>query len=203
MNSRMGGKRVPSADKSSKFTVLWKCLNHFGHEWCQLQQDEARIQLHGVALFRYDRKPCRLEYSIECDLRWRTQTAEITGTIGARDVSIQLEVDPARHWKANGKRIHSVDGCIDVDLGFSPSTNMLPINRISLHPGDRTMVTAAWIEFPTMKIKPLNQIYERIDKSRYRYLSQGGKFRKTLIVNKRGIVLTYPGYWHVEVANEK
>lgn len=36
----------------------------------------------------------------------------------------------------NGVDCPAVAGCTDIDLGFSPSTNLLPIRRLSLEVGD-------------------------------------------------------------------
>jgi hypothetical protein len=39
------------------------------------------------------------------------------------------------------------EGCLDIDLGFSPSTNLLPIRRLTLAVGEAATVRAAWLPF--------------------------------------------------------
>jgi hypothetical protein len=91
----------------------------------------------------------------------------------------------------------SVTGCIDLDLNFSPSTNLLPIRRLNLAVGDEAQVRAAWLRFPSFELEPLFQTYRRIDESTYRYLSSTG-FAADLEVSSVGFVTNYPGIWEVE-----
>ena len=86
-------------------------------------------------------------------------------------------------------------GCIDLDLNFSPATNLLPIRRLDLAIGQQMQVQAAWLRFPSFKLEPLSQLYKRIDETTYRYESGGGSFVTALTVNASGFVTTYPGLW--------
>jgi hypothetical protein len=91
-----------------------------------------------------------------------------------------------------------VAGCIDLDLGFSPSTNLLPIRRLGLAVGQEAEVKAAWLRFPGLPLEPLEQLYRRIDVTTYRYESAGGSFVTELQVNAQGLVTRYPNFWEVE-----
>jgi hypothetical protein len=86
-------------------------------------------------LLNYDKKPCHIDYFIKCDLSWQTRRVSIRGQIGRRAISQTLQVNSKKQWLIDGKPIPSVEGCIDVDLGFSPSTNLLPIRRLRLGTG--------------------------------------------------------------------
>ncbi len=57
---------------------------------------------------------------------------------------------------------------------------------------------AAWLRFPSFTLEPLEQLYQRIDGSTYRYESAGGRFIVELRVNDAGFVTHYPNFWHVE-----
>jgi len=120
------------------------------------------------------------------------------GNIGTKRVAIHIKADSKGHWLYNGEGLSSVQGCIDVDLGFSPSTNLLPINRLQLLPGQTQEVTAAWVAFPSLKVKALRQRYTRIDAENIHYESAGGKFKRDLRINRHGFVLDYPDFWQVE-----
>jgi hypothetical protein len=87
---------------------------------------------------------------------------------------------------------------IDLDLNFSPSTNLLPIRRLNLAVGQKALVTAAWLKFPGFELEPLSQAYSRIDESTYRYESGGGHFMADLKVDRLGFITKYPGIWQVE-----
>jgi hypothetical protein len=88
-----------------------------------------------------------------------------------------------------------VQGCIDVDLGFSPSTNLLPIRRLKLAMGARANVRAAWVRFPELTLEVLEQTYTRMAELTYLYESAGGEFKRELTVNSDGFVVDYPGLW--------
>jgi hypothetical protein len=92
-----------------------------------------------------------------------------------------------------------VEGCGDLDLNFSPSTNLLPIRRLNLAVGEEARVRAAWLRFPSFALEPLEQIYRRVDTTTYRYESAGAKFVTELKVNAAGFVTRYPNFWEVEV----
>jgi hypothetical protein len=57
---------------------------------------------------------------------------------------------------------------------------------------------AAWLKFPEMAPEPLDQIYECISESRYRYQSGGGSFVAELATNSVGFVTHYSGLWQLE-----
>lgn len=178
--------------------VVWNRTDYPGKEWCQLRKANGNQILEGIVVLTYGHKPCRLEYYIQSDRTWQTQRALIKGQIGKKKVSLELKVNAKKQWLKDGAPISSVEGCIDIDLGFSPSTNLLPIRRLKLGVGEKAEVTAAWVEFPTLKVKPLVQSYLRSKKGIYHYESAGGKFKRDLIVNEEGLVTRYPGLWQME-----
>jgi hypothetical protein len=113
-------------------------------------------------------------------------------------VHVDLVVDREHRWRLNGIERPVVTGCIDLDLNFSPSTNLLPIRRLNLAVGQAAEVRAAWLRFPNFELEPLSQVYRRIDESTYRYESGGGRFVADLAVNSVGFVTNYPAIWQAE-----
>ena len=93
-------------------------------------------------------------------------------------------------------------GCTDIDLNFSPSTNLLPIRRLGLAVGEASDVKAAWLRFPSFRLEPLAQQYRRLDELTYRYESAGGQFVAELKVDPSGFVVDYPGLWQAEAVSE-
>ena len=182
-------------------TIIWKRLDHPGHEWCRLRREGGNWTLTGVVVLSYKSTACSLAYTIRCDSAWETRSVSITGSIGKRTISMRVSVDRRQRWTLNGKRIEAVSGCRDVDLGFSPSTNLLPIRRLGLSIGQPVQVRAAWIEFPSMKVKPLEQVYRRDGAQRVRYESAGGRFVRELTVSPQGFVTEYPGLWVAEISH--
>jgi hypothetical protein len=132
-----------------------------------------------------------------CDSGWHTISGKVAGWVGNQPVEIELSADPARRWQLNGLECPAVTGCLDLDLNFSPSTNLLPIRRLQLSIGQEAEVQAAWLRFPSFTLEPLVQLYRRIDDATYRYESAGGRFVTELQVNTAGFVTNYPDVWQV------
>ncbi len=180
-------------------SILWRGLYLPGHEACRLSPVNSGWHLTGTAVFSHQEQPCRLDYVIVCDAGWRTQSATIRGWLGDTLIGIELTVDSDQHWQLNGSARPEVTGCIDLDLNFSPSTNLLPIRRLGLAIGQSAEVKAAWLRFPSFELEPLLQVYRRLDETTYRYESAGGQFVADLQVNSTGFVTDYPGIWQAEV----
>jgi hypothetical protein len=115
-------------------------------------------------------------------------------------VSVDLFRSDHGSWAVNGAVVPAVHGCIDVDLGFSPSTNLLPIRRLNLRIGEQAAVRAAWVRFPELTVEVLEQTYARLSEETYAYESAGGTFRRELTVNETGFVVEYPGLWRASAS---
>ena len=178
--------------------ILWRRLDQPGHEFACLSYQEATWCLSGSAVFTYQQQPCRLDYQVVCDAQWRTLSGRVTGWADSATVDMALSVDAARRWWINGTECPAVAGGVDLDLNFSPSTNLLPIRRLGLAIGQSAEVQAAWLRFPGFTLEPLAQLYHRLDVTTYRYESAGGAFVTELQVNTAGFVTHYPSFWHVE-----
>lgn len=178
--------------------ILWRRLDQPGHDSARLVAARGGWELSGVAVFADEGRACRLDYRIECDGAWRTRAARIEGWIGAQDVALALDVDAEQRWRLDGRECAEVAGCLDVDLQFTPATNLLPIRRLALANGASADVRAAWLRFPELVLAPLSQRYERLAGDRYRYESGGGRFVRELEVTPTGFVTLYPDFWVAE-----
>jgi hypothetical protein len=179
-------------------SILWRSIYLPGHEACRLFSQGGAWQLAGTSVFSHNDQPCRLDYQVVWDASWNTTAAKVSGWLGPAEVEIELTVDPEHNCRLNGVERPAVAGCIDLDLNFSPSTNLLPIRRLNLAVAEEAEVKAAWLRFPTFELEPLFQIYRRIDESTYRYESGGGTFVADLEVDGVGFVTNYPGIWQAE-----
>jgi uncharacterized protein len=177
---------------------LWRRLDLPGHEIARLARRDHGWELSGTAIFTDGGDPCRLDYVIKCDAAWHTRSAVVSGMIGPRVVDLRVAIDEGR-WRVDEVEQPAVAGCIDIDLGFSPSTNLLPIRRLALPPGAHADVRAAWLPFPALVFEPLPQVYRREGARSYRYESGGGTFVRMLQVDDSGFVISYPGIWEAEV----
>lgn len=166
--------------------VVWRRLDIPGHDACRI----VGQTLEGSAVLA--EPPAALWYRVVCDAAWRTRSARVTGWIGARDVDVTIEVREGR-WFLGDVPQPQADGCIDVDLNFSPSTNTLPIRRLRLAIDESAEVRAAWLRFPELTLERLDQTYIRTGGRTWQYTS--GDFTADLEVDGEGLVLEYAGLW--------
>ncbi len=181
--------------------ILWRRLDRPGHESARLSFQEGSWHLGGTAVFAHDGMPCRLDYLVVCDPAWRTVAGRVLGWGGGDSVDIEIAVDPGGRWWLNGTESTAVAGCVDLDLNFSPSTNLLPIRRLGLTIGQGAHLRAAWLRFPGFTLEPIEQTYRRIATATYRYESGGGTFVRDLPVSSAGFVTHYPDFWVAEAAS--
>ena len=178
-------------------TILWRRIDTPGHEICRCERRDTGWHLAGAAVFVYEGQPCRLDYNVTCNAAWHTVAGAVAGWIGSRRIKVEVDLDAFHRWRLNGVACPGVAGCTDIDLNFSPATNLLPIRRLNLAVGQEARVTAAWLRFPDFTFEGLEQHYRRLDEDTYRYASAGGQFSADLKVNKTGFVTFYPGFFKV------
>ena len=171
--------------------ILWRRLDQPGHDACRL----SGSSMEGTAVTTFDGRPCSLSYRVECDDTWRTRSARVTGWIGAETVDVTITIDERGRWRLNDIEQPALDGCIDVDLSFTPATNTLPIRRLGLAVGEAAPVNAAWLRVPSLRMEPLDQIYHRTAEHTWRYSSRGGSFTTQIEVDADGVVTEYEGIW--------
>jgi hypothetical protein len=176
-------------------TVFWQRLISFGAEHCNLKRQPEGWQLEGTALVLFDRQLGRVGYEILMDEVWRTYRVEINMQLDGIERNLQLNSNKQGQWRLGDQEDTSLNGCIDIDLGVTPSTNTLPIRRLELPVGGSEAVTAAWVRFPELTVEPLPQRYTRLSLTRYRYESSGGAFVAELEVDELGMVIDYPKGW--------
>ena len=176
-------------------TCLWRWLRGTGLERFELLREDAGWVLRGTILALGDRPSAEARYEVSCDPAWSTRRVDVTLFEAGVERSLRLSVEDGR-WYESGRERDAVRGCLDVDLGWSPSTNTLPIRRLNLAVGESSgPLTAAWVRFPELAIEPLPQEYRRLSERRYRYTSRGGAFTAEIDVDEHGVVVDYQGVW--------
>jgi hypothetical protein len=174
---------------------MWRRLDVSGLERFELLKTRSGWLLRGNILAMEQKSPAEARYEIACDANWRTQRAKVWLRDNHGERSVNLASKNAR-WTVNGKPARALTGCVDIDLGWSPSTNSLPIRRLELRVGEASgPVTAAWVSFPDLGVQPLPQEYRRVSKRVYRYTSRAGAFQADLHVDEHGVVVDYEGLW--------
>ncbi|WP_341870963.1 putative glycolipid-binding domain-containing protein [Corallococcus llansteffanensis] len=196
LNRRMGCPMMTREATAVTREVLWRrVMDELGFEHARVRRDQEGTELSGLILVAEQGSPLRVEYSVVCDAAWRTRRVMVTQTWRGVRRSLTLEHDGGGHWRRDGMEAQELEGCTDVDLGLSPSTNALPINRLRLDEGCTAEIQAAWVRFPSLDVTPARQGYARVGPARYRYESLSSGFNAMLDVDADGLPVEYAGVW--------
>ncbi len=151
-------------------------------------------------MFCVEEQPCHLSYEVNCDSSWRTRSASVIGWLGRTPVKLALEVIPGERWTVNGnEQGEAVAGLIDIDLGFTPATNLIQLRRLSLDISHEIEAPVAYLHFPELTLGRLEHRYRRIALDKYDYQAPTFGYAATLQVSDLGFVTQYPGLWMLEV----
>jgi uncharacterized protein len=170
-------------------SVLWRRRDVPGTEWCELNVGAAAKAMHGVIAMAWDGQPWRIEYAIELDTAGLTRTVTIDANGGSSTVSLSLHADGQGRWRRGEAIVVDSPDALDVDLGFSPATNTLPIRRLGLAIGESAEIGVAWVLFPSFEVEYGRQRYTRLGERRWRYQSIG--FEAELTIDEDGLVEDY------------
>ncbi|WP_352727989.1 putative glycolipid-binding domain-containing protein [Mesorhizobium sp. M0276] len=187
--------------KEETASILWRRLDLEGHDACLLSPNDGGHSLEGQAIFIQDGQPCCLAYKLDCDAGWRTRAAQVDGFLGTRELHYAIERGSDGRWTLNGEVQRDVAGLADVDLGFTPASNLLAIRQFDLGIGEATPAPAAYLTFPELKLARLEQSYRRLDEARYAYVAPMFGYDGVLQVSPCGFVVDYPGLWASSAAS--
>lgn len=175
---------------------MWRrVIDDASFEHCVVREEAEGVRFTGLVLIAEKGVPLQVSYRIECDRHWQTRQVHIEQTLAGERSVLRLEHDGRGNWQLNGTDAPHLAGCTDVDLGVSPSTNALPINRLKLAVGTTAEIRAAWVLFPALDIVAAGQSYERLAARQYRYHSLGSNFEAVVDVDDDGLPITYGDLW--------
>lgn len=174
-------------------TYVWQRVDNPGLDTCRLYRLANGWSLEGTAVFVEAGRACSFSYAVHADEHWVTKDASVEGRFGSADVWLRIRRSAAGLWRVGNETLPSLSACLDVDLGFTPATNLLAIRRLGLQVGQTADSPAAWLSLPSLTIRKLPQTYERVARDRYRYVAPTVGYEGTLTVARNGTVVTYPG----------
>jgi len=180
--------------------MRWRRLDVPGFEEARAVRTAAGWRLSGKLVVEDAGVTARLSYSIDCDPAWRTRSALIEGNAGGGPTRFALTASGKGQWMRDGAALPDLAGALDVDLGFTPATNTLPILRLGLAVGESAPVRSAWLRFPELRLEPLEQTYTREGERsfRYRAVVDTQPFTALLDTDAFGRVVRYEGLWAAE-----
>jgi hypothetical protein len=170
--------------------VSWRRSDQvLADEHCTLTLRDGGLALVGTVLGSDAGVPVRIEYRVLAVDAGPTTAVHVRDLRGFSQRTIALERSSKGAWSVDGAAAPGLKGCMDVDLGCSPSTNTLPIRRLRLAIGASKTIQAAWVRFPELDVVKTPQTYTRLDELTYRYAS--GTFEAELTVDDDGLVTSY------------
>jgi hypothetical protein len=173
-------------------TVLWHGVDPFSAEMLRFERSSGGWQMRGVVLVELPLGATEVRYELRTDGEWRSRHLRVEMS-GGHEATLDMTSDGLGAWTIAGEHLPSVDGCIDIDLGVSPSTNTLPIRRLDPAVGEIVTTTVAWIRFPELTVQPDEQTYERLDDRRWLFRSDD--FAAELEVDEEGLIARYGDLW--------
>lgn len=179
-------------------TILWRRLDKPGHDACRLMQRDDGWLIKGAAAFRHEAGAAALNYEIECDPEWRTRQGVVKGWVGSHRVGLRITRNSTGSWILNGRTVPNLQECVDLDLGFTPATNLPQLRRIELQVGQAAVVPVAWLDPPFGSLELLQQHYERRTDQEYWYEAPRFDYAALLQVSAVGFVQRYPNLWEAE-----
>jgi|HubBroStandDraft_6_1064221.scaffolds.fasta_scaffold12719_2 hypothetical protein len=190
---------------------VWLVTETAGFESGWVELDGLELHVQGRAVGQRP-ESYWLSYALETDARAATSRLQVTAVTAVTENVLDLRRS-GESWTVNGEPRPELAGALDCDLGSSPVTNTMPIIRHRLHrEAGSEHFTMAFVRVPTLRVVAARQQYTHLGRvpggARVRYTS--GRFSSDLIVDDRGLVLTYPtmatrihpesesGVWSVE-----
>ncbi len=173
--------------------VLWQSREG-GSELCVLEEAGRSRRLRGTVLATAGEEPVEIRYKVEASPAWVTEDVEVVVSFAGGDLRDPFA--PGGLWSGKERPPEFAD-CADVDLGFTPATNTLPIRRLRLEIGQEAEVAVVWLRWPELTVERAVQRYARLAKDRYRFSQED--FEAELVVGDRGLVLDYEGLWRAVV----
>ena len=193
--------------------LLWRRLDTAGAEQV-LFSDRAGLHARGTMLAAAP-LPYTCRYELYTDDTWAT--ARLEATVEGPGFVRQTRLEHAAgRWRVTATEQGDLDAAllaagqpraglpgmedpellhpaVDVDLGYSPLTNTLPIRRLNLlgKVGFTTTIAVAWVLVPSLQVVAGQQTYTVLADDQIRYASDS--FTADLTVDAQGYVVNYPG----------
>jgi hypothetical protein len=174
----------------SHVEVLWHSNELASSEHCSISLTDDGTVFVGTAVLPVGDQAGQIQWTAHADAAGRTRSAQAVITTPDGTRRLALAVDGQQRWRLDNEPADHLAGALDVDFGWTPATNTLPIRRLGLAVGASSTITAAWVRFPELDVVASEQTYTRLADDRWRYAS--GRFEAELEVDRAtGVVRRY------------
>jgi uncharacterized protein len=173
---------------SEPVDLLWRSRVLSSVEHFSYRPGVESNSLRGTVVLPRDGRPTTISYQVAVGRSWEVTRCRVA----VLDLQGESVIDVAAKggtWWVDGAERNDLAGCTDIDLGWTPSTNTLPIRRTDLDIGGSATIRAAWITFPELRVRPADQCYQRTGERKWRYESDD--FIAELTTDHLGFVVRY------------
>src|SRR6516225_2966076 len=125
----------------SHVEVLWHSSELASSEHCSISLAADGAVLLGTAVLPIGDQPGQIQWTARTDDAGRTRSAQAAITTPDGTRRLALTADDEQRWRLDDEPADHLTGAIDVDLGWTPATNTLPIRRLGLAVGVSTTIT--------------------------------------------------------------
>jgi uncharacterized protein len=176
--------------------AFWHRLDLPGSDAAHVSQTADGYELCVKTVFLDPRGPTALRYLLNLSPDWSTREGRIHGFVGEQAVDLHI-VRTQHGWTLNG-RDFGMAKALDLDLGFTPATNMAQHKRIALSIGDDAAFDVAWLDTGADNLQLLPQQYRRVSEFGYDYCSPTTGYQAAMTLAPNGFAAVYPGLWKME-----
>lgn len=174
--------------------IVWKNSTINTTEFVSIEKEEMTT-VKGYITGEGFGKPWLVRYTLTLNPRWEAQTVFIE-VMSEQNYTIELYKNDLQQWlNEKGEHLEAFDGCVDVDISFTPFTNSLPINRLQLTKGEGQNISVVWVDIKNGDVKRVKQRYLNKGSRIYKYENEHSGYISELIVDDEGYVVDYPGVW--------
>lgn len=176
--------------------AFWRRLDTPGHDAALLTRRGDGWSLEGTAVFRHPAGPARVGYCVETDAAWRTLRGTVRGFVAANRIEHTI-VRAADGWYLDGAFVGLAHLC-DLDLGFTPATNVLQLRRAAPRPGQSVELPVAWFDVAADTLVELPQCYAGRARATFWYTAPTVPYEGLLELAENGFVRSYPQLWAMD-----
>jgi len=103
-------------------------------------------------------------------------------------------------WTLNGEKVPGLEHLIDLDLSFTPATNLVQLRRVSISKNEPVQLPVAWLDFDTGKLTELKQTYQLRADMEVWYEAPSVGYKGLFALESNGFIRRYPDLWEAEQA---
>ena len=187
---------------------VWTGVEEWLAEAASIDLREGGLSANGIQLGAHP-APYRVDYRLDASDGFVTRELDLTAVGEGWRRRLLLRHDGSGGWSANVEddgdppggawdgELPDLSDALDIDMGFSPLTNSMPILRHELHRQvGSTDFVMAWVSIPDLRVTASKQRYEHVRAddggATVRFLEVEDEFTAELELDSDGLLVFYP-----------